>query len=61
MSSDPLGRKRSMMLVNIPFAIGWLMLYQANGVWMVFFGFAMQGLAIGLGEAPVLNYLGEIW
>lgn len=58
---DPLGRKRSMILVNIPFAIGWYMLCQANAVWMVFVGFAMQGLAIGLMEAPVLTYLGEIW
>lgn len=61
LSTDPLGRKRSMILVNIPFAIGWIMLFVANDVWLVFVGFAMQGLAIGLMEAPVLTYLGEIW
>lgn len=58
---DPLGRKRSMIIVNIPFVIGWLMLFRATAVWEVFFGFAMQGLAIGLMEAPVVTYLGEIW
>lgn len=59
--TDPLGRKRSMILVNIPFAIGWYMLYRATAVWEIFFGFAMQGLAIGLMEAPIVTYLGEIW
>ncbi|XP_031636109.1 facilitated trehalose transporter Tret1-like [Contarinia nasturtii] len=58
--TDPLGRKRAMILVNIPFAIGWYMLYRATTVWEIFLGFAMQGLAVGLMEAPIVTYLGEI-
>lgn len=50
---DLLGRKRSMMLVNVFFALGWLMLSQADAVWEVFFGMATLGMAIGLREAAV--------
>lgn len=56
--SDPLGRKRSMILVNIPFAIGWFMLYQATTVSEVFIGITFLGLAIGLMEAPIVTYIG---
>lgn len=58
---DPLGRKRSMILVNIPFIIGWYMLCQASAVWEIYTGFVVLGIAIGLSEAPVITYLGEIW
>lgn len=49
------------MLVNIPFAIGWYFMYSANKVWHIFVGMGLQGLAIGLLEAPIITYLGEIW
>lgn len=50
-----------MILVNIPFAIGWYMLYQSTEVYEVFGGMAILGMAIGLREAAVITYLGEIW
>lgn len=50
-----------MILVNIPYLIGWLTLYQATSVAEIFIGFVMLGLAVGLMEAPVVTYLGEIW
>lgn len=59
--SDPLGRRLSMILVNIPYLIGWFTLYQATSVVEVFIGFVMLGLAVGLMEAPVAVHVGEIW
>lgn len=50
-----------MILVNIPYAIGWFTLYRAILQWEVFLGFVMLGLSIGLMESPVLTFLGEIW
>ncbi|XP_055305860.1 facilitated trehalose transporter Tret1-like [Sitodiplosis mosellana] len=58
--TDPLGRIKTMILVNIPFAIGWFLMYRASAVWEIFVGMGLQGLAIGLLEAPILTYLGEI-
>lgn len=59
--TDPLGRKRAMILVNIPYLVGWLMLYRANSVLEVFLAFIMLGMAVGLMEAPIVTYLGEVW
>lgn len=59
--SDPLGRRRSMMLVNVPYFFGWYLLSQASSTDEIFVGFVMLGLAVGLMEAPVVTYLGEIW
>lgn len=46
--TDLWGRKLSTITMNIPFIIGWLMLYQANHVWQIFVAFALLGFAIGL-------------
>lgn len=59
--TDSLGRKRPMIFVNIPFAIGWFMLYRATAFWQVCFAFVMFGLAIGFMQSSVANYVGEIW
>lgn len=58
--TDSLGRKWSMILMNIPFIIGWFMLYQAKFVWQIFVGFALLGFSIGL-TVQVSVYFGEIW
>lgn len=50
-----------MIVVNIPFAIAWVLLYNANDVWMIFVAITLMGLAIGLMESPVITYIGEIW
>lgn len=57
---DPLGRKRSIILCNIPFFIGWIYLYYSDSVWAIYVTLAVFGLFSGLSEAPVLNYIGEI-
>lgn len=58
--SEPLGRKRSMFIVNIPHVIAWLMLYWAASTKIVFIAFGLLGLGVGLMEAPIITYLGEI-
>ncbi|XP_067005259.2 facilitated trehalose transporter Tret1 [Anabrus simplex] len=58
--TEPLGRKRSMILVNITPLVGWLLLYFAESVTMLYVANAIMGLGIGFMEAPVLTYVGEI-
>lgn len=60
-TTDYLGRRRAMMLVNIPFALGWFTLYKAGSVGEIFFANSLLGLSIGLMEAPIVTYIGEIW
>lgn len=50
-----------MILVNIPLAIGWFLVYQGDAVWKIFTGCAFLGLSVGLMEASLITYLGEIW
>lgn len=59
-NADPLGRKRAMFIVNIPFIIGWLMLYLSKSVVEIFIAYSLLGFGIGLVEAPIISYLGEI-
>lgn len=61
MLTEPFGRKKALFLVNIPHVIAWLMLYRADNLTMIFIGFAILGLDLGLMEAPIITYLGEIW
>ncbi|XP_077289240.1 facilitated trehalose transporter Tret1-like [Arctopsyche grandis] len=57
---EPLGRKMSLLIVNIPHVVAWLMLYFAQDVTTLFFGNVLIGLGIGFMEAPVVTYVGEI-
>lgn len=50
-----------MILVNIPFAIGWFILYSSSEVSHILFGMAVLGVAIGLMEPSMTCYVGEIW
>lgn len=50
-----------MIFVNIPLALGWLMVYQGDVIWKIFIGCALHGLGVGLMEAPLISYIGEIW
>nr|CAD7202134.1 unnamed protein product [Timema douglasi] len=58
--TQPLGRKRAMMLVNIPFIAAWIMYYYASSVGMLYTSLALTGFGGGLLEAPVLTYVAEI-
>lgn len=58
--SEPLGRKRAMFLVNIPHVIAWVMMYNASTIEEVFAANVLLGLGVGLMEAPIITYVGEI-
>lgn len=49
-----------MMIVNVPFAIAWFLMYQASDVSHLFIANSLLGLSVGLMEAPIMTYLGEI-
>lgn len=42
--ADGLGRKRTLLLVNIPYAIGWFILYRSTEVWHIYISLAFLGL-----------------
>ena len=58
--TEPIGRKWSMILVNIPNIAGWSFLYFANSTSHIYIGGILLGLGVGLMEAPVITYVGEI-
>lgn len=58
---EPLGRKRAMFIVNIPHVIAWIMMYRATSIFEVFAANVLLGLGVGLMEAPIITYVGEIW
>lgn len=58
--SQYLGRKRTMMLTNIPFVIAWLIYHYSSNPGMLFTALAMTGLTGGFLEAPVLTYVAEV-
>lgn len=59
--SEPLGRKHAMLVVNIPHLIAWLLLYYSTTLWEIFLANILLGLGVGLMEAPIITYVGEIW
>lgn len=52
--TQPLGRKRSMMALNLPFFTVWLLYYNATDVITLYIALIISGLAGGLHEAPVI-------
>ncbi|KAK9886074.1 hypothetical protein WA026_014859 [Henosepilachna vigintioctopunctata] len=58
--TQPLGRRRSMQLINIPFCISWICYYFSSKIWHIFTILFVIGFNGGLMEAPVLTYVAEI-
>lgn len=58
--TQPFGRKKSMMVLNIPLIIAWLIYNNATSVAGLYVALSLTGLAGGLLEAPVLTYVAEI-
>ena len=58
--TEPIGRKYSMILVNIPNCIAWLLVYFSHSVKHIYAAEGLLGFCIGLMEAPVITYVGEI-
>lgn len=59
--TEPLGRKKAMFFVNIPHLLAWPMLYFSNSLTEIFIAHALFGFGVGLMEAPIVTYVGEIW
>lgn len=58
--TTPLGRRRAMQLVNVPFFIAWLIFHYSTTTSHLYGALFLTGLAGGLLEAPVLTYVAEI-
>ncbi|XP_054005535.1 facilitated trehalose transporter Tret1-like [Hylaeus anthracinus] len=58
--SQFLGRKRTMMLITVPFVIAWIIFHYATNAGMLFIALAITGLTGGLLEAPVMTYVAEV-
>lgn len=55
-----LGRKRFMMLLNVPFLLGWVLMCTAPNYAMLCVASVLVGVTIGLTEAPINSYIGEV-
>lgn len=53
----PLGRRRAMQIVNIPFLTAWLLFYFSTSIGHLYGALFLTGLSGGLLEAPVRIYI----
>ncbi|KAJ9579588.1 hypothetical protein L9F63_004773, partial [Diploptera punctata] len=53
------GRKWSMILVNMPFLLGWILYSVSNSVVMLYVTNVILGIGIGFMEAPIMTYIAE--
>ncbi|XP_039763604.1 facilitated trehalose transporter Tret1-like isoform X2 [Pararge aegeria] len=58
--TTPVGRRRAMQMVNVPFFIAWLLFHYSTNVGHLYGALFLTGLSGGLLEAPVLTYVAEI-
>lgn len=58
--TEPIGRKWAMIMVNIPMGAAWLLMYFAQDFNLILIAFGLLGISVGLMEASVLTYIGEI-
>lgn len=57
---DKIGRRRAIMMVNIPLAIFWIILGFSQSFLMISAMFLLIGFCFGLKEAPSFIYISEI-
>lgn len=58
--NEALGRKSTILLINVFPLVAWTMLGMSNTPAMAFTAFVALGLGTGLTSAP-MTYIGEIW
>lgn len=58
--TEPMGRRRAMMLVNIPHIVAFILLTFSGSLTEVYFAALLLGLGVGFMEAPVITYVSEI-
>lgn len=59
-SNKIFGRKVSLILFGVPFALGWLLISVADGITLVIFGRLLTGLCCGLVSGTAPTYVVEI-
>lgn len=59
--TEPIGRKKAMFFVNAPHLVAWTMLYYSTTLTEIFIAHILLGFGVGLMEAPIVTYVGEIW
>lgn len=57
---DAIGRKRTLMVTQIPMIVGWLTIASATQVEMIYLGRLLVGLGSGMVGAPARVYTGEV-
>ncbi|XP_059474208.1 solute carrier family 2, facilitated glucose transporter member 8-like isoform X2 [Neocloeon triangulifer] len=57
---ERVGRKFTLVLLNVPCMVGWVFLATSNTLWGLFVGRICTGLAIGLASAVTNVYLAEV-
>lgn len=58
--NDKIGRRKAIMLVNIPLTIGWIVLGFSYSFPVICLIFTLMGFSFGLKEAPTYTYISEI-
>ncbi|KAJ4449191.1 hypothetical protein ANN_00588 [Periplaneta americana] len=53
------GRKWSMILVNLPFLVGWILYSVSYSLTMLYVSNVIIGIGIGFMEAPIMTYIAE--
>lgn len=57
---DVIGRKRTLIITQVPMIVGWLVIASATQVEMIYVGRLLVGLGSGMVGAPARVYTGEV-
>ncbi|XP_023948769.2 facilitated trehalose transporter Tret1-like [Bicyclus anynana] len=57
---DFFGRRRANFISNIPILVAWILMYFSWNLPSLFAGSALLGISLGIMEAPINSYVGEI-
>lgn len=58
--SDPIGRKKAMILVNVPVLVSWYYFYYSQSITELFVANSLLGFASGFLKIPCVTYVGEV-
>ncbi|KAB0804541.1 hypothetical protein PPYR_01511 [Photinus pyralis] len=58
--TEPIGRKRSMQLVTIPYVSSWIGFYFATKIWHLYLILIIMGFFSGVLEGPSITYVSEV-
>lgn len=56
---DLIGRKRTLIITEIPLILGWILISASTSVEMIYIGRLLVGLGSGMVGAPARVYTGE--